>query len=232
TNGLTDGLLKPRPLPRADGLPVRRPPVPLRPPGVPVARRRPVRRLRRLLRLRAPRRRPEAQVGGRLALVLSRPRRQLPPDRHHDDPPRRERAHGAYTTFEREFEALRRTLPLGLAIVGRAYRNEISPRQGTYRMREFLQAELQIFFDPETADAEFPPGSIPADPIRVALAAEKHEPSARDRAPADLIARGLPAFYVHHLALVQRFYLDRAQVPRERFRFAELDERERAFYNK
>jgi len=145
---------------------------------------------------------------------------------------RPETAQGAYLNFKREFEALRRKLPLGLAIVGRAYRNEISPRQGTYRMREFLQAELQIFFDPETADAEFPPGSIPADPIRVALAAEKHEPSARDRAPADLIARGLPAFYVHHLALVQRFYLDRLQVPRERFRFAELDERERAFYNK
>src|SRR6058998_1236950 len=145
---------------------------------------------------------------------------------------RPETAQGVYLNFKREFEALRRKLPMGLAIVGRAYRNEISPRQGTYRMREFLQAELQIFFDPETADAEFPPGSIPADPIRVALAAEKHEPSARDRAPADLIARGLPAFYIHHLALVQRFYLDRLQVPRERFRFAELDERERAFYNK
>src|SRR6058998_2624591 len=145
---------------------------------------------------------------------------------------RPETAQGVYLNFKREFEALRRKLPMGLAIVGRAYRNEISPRQGAYRMREFLQAELQIFFDPETADAEFPPGSIPADPIRVALAAEKHEPSARDRAPADLIARGLPAFYVYHLAAVQRFYLERLQVPRERFRFAELDERERAFYNK
>src|SRR5437867_3243980 len=60
---------------------------------------------------------------------------------------RPETAQGVYLNFKREFEALRRKLPMGLAIVGRAYRNEISPRQGAYRMREFLQAELQIFFD-------------------------------------------------------------------------------------
>src|SRR5205823_3187014 len=63
---------------------------------------------------------------------------------------RPETAQGVFLNFKREFEALRRRLPMGLAIVGRAYRNEISPRQGAYRMREFIQAELQIFFDPET----------------------------------------------------------------------------------
>src|SRR6266571_3796451 len=46
---------------------------------------------------------------------------------------RPETAQGVYLNFKREFEALRRKLPMGLAIVGRAYRNEISPRQGTYR---------------------------------------------------------------------------------------------------
>src|SRR5437867_8634266 len=67
---------------------------------------------------------------------------------------RPETAQGVYLNFKREFEALRRKLPMGLAIVGRAYRNEISPRQGAYRMREFLQAELQIFFDPATFRSE------------------------------------------------------------------------------
>src|SRR3990170_1208718 len=41
---------------------------------------------------------------------------------------RPETAQGVYLNFKREFEALRRRLPMGLAIVGRAYRNEISPR--------------------------------------------------------------------------------------------------------
>jgi len=145
---------------------------------------------------------------------------------------RPETAQGVYLNFKREFEALRRRLPMGLAIVGRAYRNEISPRQGTYRMREFVQAELQIFFDPATFDAQLPIDSVRGEPLRVATAAEKHEPAAKDRTVGELIDAGLPPFYAYHMALVQRFYLDRLGVPRDRFRFAELDERERAFYNK
>jgi glycyl-tRNA synthetase len=145
---------------------------------------------------------------------------------------RPETAQGVFLNFKREFEALRRRLPMGLAIVGRAYRNEISPRQGAYRMREFLQAELQIFFDPATFGASLPVDSVRGESLRVARAGEKHAPTANDRTAGDLIKDGLPAFYVYHMVLVQRFYLDRLRIPRERFRFAELDERERAFYNK
>src|SRR2546426_9876034 len=145
---------------------------------------------------------------------------------------RPETAQGVFLNFKREFEALRRRLPLGLAIVGRAYRNEISPRQGVYRMREFVQAELQIFFDPAGFDAQLPVDSVRGESLRVAMAGEKHVPGARDRTAADLIGSGLPAFYVYHMVAVQRFYLDRLLVPRDRFRFAELGEGERAFYNK
>ena len=145
---------------------------------------------------------------------------------------RPETAQGVFLNFKREFEALRRRLPMGLAIVGRAYRNEISPRQGAYRMREFLQAELQIFFDPATFGASLPVDSVRGESLRVARAGEKAAPTANDRTVADLIRDGLPPFYAYHMALVQRFYLDRLRIPRERFRFAELDEKERAFYNK
>src|SRR5256712_3192476 len=145
---------------------------------------------------------------------------------------RPETAQSTYLNFKREFEALRRKLPMGLAIVGRAYRNEISPRQGAYRMREFLQAELQIFFDPATFGAQLPVDSVREEPVRVAMAGEKHAPDARDRTAADLITGGLPSFYVYHMVLVQRFYLDRLRIPRQRVRIAELDEREPAFYNK
>src|SRR3990167_2681017 len=63
---------------------------------------------------------------------------------------RPETAQSPYIAFKREFFALRERLPLGLAVIGKAFRNEISPRQGFFRLREFTQAELQIFFDPET----------------------------------------------------------------------------------
>jgi len=145
---------------------------------------------------------------------------------------RPETAQGVYLNFKREFEALRRRLPLGLAMVGRAYRNEISPRQGAYRQREFIQAELQIFFDPETFGESVPFAGIADVPIRIAWAAEKARAEAHDLAAQDLVARGLPPWYVFHLVAVQRFYLDALRIPRAAFRFAELDERERAFYNK
>ena len=145
---------------------------------------------------------------------------------------RPETAQGAFLNFKREFEALRRKLPMGLAIVGRAYRNEISPRQGTYRMREFLQAELQIFFDPDVFADQVPYASVADVPIRLCWAAEKNGPTVHELPARDLVARGLPSWYVYHLVQVQRFYLDLLAIPPERFRFAELDERERAFYNK
>jgi len=141
---------------------------------------------------------------------------------------RPETAQGAFLNFKREFEALRRRLPLGLAIVGRAYRNEISPRQGTYRMREFQQAELQIFFDPATIDQ----GEVDATPVQVAFAGERGGKTVHQVPATDLVARGLPRLYVRHMVAVQRFYLETLRVPAERFRFAELGEKERAFYNR
>src|SRR2546425_8532788 len=94
---------------------------------------------------------------------------------------RPETAQGVFLNFKREFEALRRRLPLGLAIVGRAYRNEISPRQGAYRLREFVQAELQIFFDPATFGAQLPVDSVRDQRLRVAMAGGEHQPTAADR---------------------------------------------------
>src|SRR2546428_8090491 len=94
-------------------------------------------------------------------------------------------------------------------------------------MREFVQAELQIFFDPGA-----PAEPLGREPLRVAMAQEKGDPSAKDRPPAELVEGGISPFYVHHLALVQRFYLDHLRIPRDRFWFAELDERERASYDR
>ncbi|MDO8628608.1 MAG: glycine--tRNA ligase, partial [Nanoarchaeota archaeon] len=42
-----------------------------------------------------------------------------------------------------------RKLPFGVFQIGKAYRNEISPRQHLLRMREFTQAEAQLFIDPK-----------------------------------------------------------------------------------
>ena len=63
---------------------------------------------------------------------------------------RPETAQGMFTSFKRVYEAFRQKLPIGIAQVGRVARNEISPRQGLIRMREFTIMELEFFFDPES----------------------------------------------------------------------------------
>ncbi len=62
---------------------------------------------------------------------------------------RPEAAQGMFVAFKRVHEAMRRKMPIGIAQVGRVARNEISPRQGMMRLREFTIAEVEFFFDPE-----------------------------------------------------------------------------------
>jgi len=65
---------------------------------------------------------------------------------------RPETAQGIFVEFPRLKEYARNQLPFGVAQIGRAYRNEISPRRALVRVREFTQAELEHFIDPERDD--------------------------------------------------------------------------------
>lgn len=62
---------------------------------------------------------------------------------------RPETAQTTYLAFRRLWEFARKKLPFGVLQIGRSFRNEISPRQGMIRLREFNQAEIQCFVDPE-----------------------------------------------------------------------------------
>jgi len=61
---------------------------------------------------------------------------------------RPETAQGIFTAFPRLFRNHGTQLPLVVGQVGKSFRNEISPRKGLVRMREFTQMELEYFFDP------------------------------------------------------------------------------------
>ena len=67
---------------------------------------------------------------------------------------RPETAQGMFTNFKKVYEIMRKKLPLGIAQIGRVARNEISPRQGMIRLREFTIAEVEFFFDPEEPDED------------------------------------------------------------------------------
>lgn len=62
---------------------------------------------------------------------------------------RPETAQGMFTSFSSLYRHNRERLPFGAVQVGKGYRNEISPRQGMIRLREFNMAELEYFIDPE-----------------------------------------------------------------------------------
>ena len=53
-----------------------------------------------------------------------------------------------FTDFRRVREAGRQKIPFGIAQIGKAFRNEINPRNFTFRSREFEQAELEFFCHP------------------------------------------------------------------------------------
>ncbi len=61
---------------------------------------------------------------------------------------RPETATTTYTNFKNVLDAKPHKLPFGIAQIGKAFRNEISPRGFVFRMREFEQAEMQYFVRP------------------------------------------------------------------------------------
>ena len=68
---------------------------------------------------------------------------------------RPETAQGIFVNFANVQTSTRRKLPFGIAQIGKSFRNEITPRRFTFRMREFEQMEIEYFVRPEDADRAF-----------------------------------------------------------------------------
>ena len=65
---------------------------------------------------------------------------------------RPETAQQIFTNFKNVVDSTSRTLPFGIAQVGKAFRNEITPRNFIFRVREFEQMELEFFVEPGSDD--------------------------------------------------------------------------------
>ncbi len=68
---------------------------------------------------------------------------------------RPETAQGIYINFKNVMDSRRLKLPFGIAQIGKAFRNEITPKNYIFRTREFEQMEMQWFCDPDDADMYF-----------------------------------------------------------------------------
>jgi glycyl-tRNA synthetase len=114
---------------------------------------------------------------------------------------RPETAQGIFIDFNRLSRFYREKLPFGAVQIGKSYRNEISPRQGMIRLREFTQAEAEIFIHPDHKD--HPDFSRYAD-YDIPLWGQTHQmqdippvtPTMRQAVDSGLVANEYVAYYI------------------------------------
>jgi len=144
---------------------------------------------------------------------------------------RPETAQGIFVEFPRLKEYARNQLPFGVAQVGAAYRNEISPRKGLIRLREFAQAELEHFIDPETDE---PPIEDVADVEITLYSASEQE--ADDGEPRTMTVRAainegvVTSDWVAYYLGVAKGWYERIGVDMDRFRYRQHRSGELAHY--
>lgn len=143
---------------------------------------------------------------------------------------RPETAQGIFVEFPRIKEYARSQLPFGVTQIGPAYRNEISPRRGLIRLREFTQAELELFIDPER---DSPPLERVSD-IELPLysaAAQQNDGSMDRLTVAEAVNQGviMDAWIGYYLGLALGWY-ESIGIDLDRFRFRQHLGGERAHY--
>jgi glycyl-tRNA synthetase len=144
---------------------------------------------------------------------------------------RPETAQGIFVEFPRLKEYARGKLPFGVGQVGKAWRNEIAPRRGLIRVREFTQAELEHFIDPETDE---PPLADVADvelPLYSASAQDAADGGIETLTVREAVDEGVVAseWIAYYLGVARDWY-DDIGVDMDRFRYRQHLPGERAHY--
>lgn len=146
---------------------------------------------------------------------------------------RPEAAQGIFVEFNRLYTIAREKLPFGVLQIGHALRNEISPRQGLIRLREFTIADLEFFFDPEEPDC-YLLGDVENETLRLLLAENRlkateeiTEFTVRETLEKKLIKAEWQAVF---MALAKKLLIDLG-VPAESQRFIEKLPWEKAHYS-
>jgi glycyl-tRNA synthetase len=146
---------------------------------------------------------------------------------------RPEAAQGIFVEFKRIFESARERLPLGVFQIGHALRNEISPRQGPVRLREFTIIDIEFFLDPENTKCDRL-HEVENDTLRLITAENKlkdvTEPitvTVKEALSKGIIKEEWQAYF---MALAKKFLVELG-VPEKQQRFIEKLEWERAHYS-
>lgn len=141
---------------------------------------------------------------------------------------RPETCQSIFVDFNRVFKTMRGRLPLGIAQVGKSFRNEIAPRQSLLRLREFYQAEIEVFCNPAKLDDMPRFEEVRGTTLRLFKDGEQ---SVTALTAEEAIAKGLVPnkLVAYYLALLTEFY-EKAGVDVTKSRFRRLSDEEKAFY--
>ena len=131
-----------------------------------------------------------------------------------------------FVDFPRIFKTMRGRLPLAVAQLGKSFRNEIAPRQSLFRLREFYQAEIEVFCNPNRLN-ELPKfDQVKDTSLLLSIKNSSHSVSAEDAIHKGYLPNKLVAYYISLLSL---FY-SKTGINMERTRFRQLSGEEKAFY--
>ncbi|KGK97639.1 glycyl-tRNA synthetease [Methanococcoides methylutens] len=143
---------------------------------------------------------------------------------------RPETAQGMFINFQRLSRYYREKLPFGATQIGKSYRNEISPRQGVIRLREFTQAEAEIFTHPEEKTH---PNIGNFEGVTLNLYSDEaqqkgviEQMTIREAIDQNIIAH---EFLAYHIALTNSF-LQRVGIAADKLRFRQHQKDEMAHY--
>jgi glycyl-tRNA synthetase len=140
---------------------------------------------------------------------------------------RPETCQSIFVDFPRIYKVNRGKLPLGIAQVGKSFRNEISPRQGLLRLREFYQAEIEIFCNPNKLNTLPKFDEVKYTILRI-YDGQIIEVTAEQALQKEIIPNKLVAYY---LSLLVEFF-NKTGISSKRLRLRRLSEDEKAFYSR
>ena len=139
---------------------------------------------------------------------------------------RPETCQSIFVDFPRLFKTMRGKLPLGIAQVGKSFRNEIAPRQSLLRLREFYKAEIEVFCNPGRLDDVEKFAEVENTIIRVQTDAEPISMTCKEALESGTVPNRFVAYY---LGILTEFY-EKTGIDVSKSRFRKLGDKEKAFY--
>jgi len=131
-----------------------------------------------------------------------------------------------FVDFSRIFKVMRGRFPFAVGQIGKSFRNEIAPRQSLLRLREFYQAEIEVFCNPNKLNSLSKFEEIKDTNLRIQIDSEINEITAEEAWKKKIIPNKLIGYYLSLLAL---FY-EKTGIDMKKTRFRQLADDEKAFY--